>query len=242
MWWSLEAGFGTDAMSHPVNDLGRMLGRGLALAGMTVGMISGTGSAATLAEVGDAGDVPATAQSSAGVEPFGTPLDAITGTVANSSDQDMFEIYISDPSAFSATTTNAQTAIEDTMLYLFDENGLGVLANDDTSGTEFTSTLAAGSLTGSAGVYYIAVSLLFNSPLSATGDIFDVTELEATTDTISANGAGAGDPINGWDVFAFTDPGAYQINLTGTTFVPEPSAAVLLGLGLAGFAWRGRPS
>jgi hypothetical protein len=210
----------------------RKLMAGVTILGMLSGIGAGTAGAAVLAEVGDAGDLPETAQSSEGVEPFGTPLNAITGVITDGLDNDMFKIHISDPANFSATTTNGGTTVDDTMLYLFDESGLGVLANDDTDATtNFTSTLSAGSLTGNpAGVYYIAVTVLFNSPLSSGGDVFDLSELEATTLTIGPDVPGGGeDPVNAWDniPFAFTGPENYQIDLIGATFVaaaaPVPS-------------------
>src|SRR5688572_3689924 len=94
--------------------------------------------AATMGESGDAGDLPGTAQTSAGVQPFGTPLDSITGTIASDSDQDMFAIFINDPASFSASTNNAGTELtddDDTMLFLFDAGGVGVLGNDDADDT-----------------------------------------------------------------------------------------------------------
>ena len=97
--------------------------------------------AATMAE-GDAGDLPGTAQTSAGVQPFGTPLDSITGTIASASDQDMFEIFINDPANFSASTNNSGTNLtvdDDTMLFLFGASGLGVLGNDDDDVTTLKS-------------------------------------------------------------------------------------------------------
>lgn len=197
--------------------------------------------AATLVEMGDAGDLPSTAQSSEGVQPFGTPLDAITGTIASASDQDMFEIFIDDPANFSASTNNAGTnlsADDDTMLFLFRANGLGGLANDDTSGSNLTSTIPAGSLSGlPAGIYFIAVSIFFNTPTSALGEIFDVPE----QGVVGPNGPGGSLPITGWDLFP--DPaqtGPYRIDLTGSTFVPEPSTALLLGVGCAALATRSR--
>lgn len=210
----------------------RKLMAGVVSLGMLSGIGAGTAGAVVLMEVGDAGDLPGTAQFSEGVEPFGTPLTAITGEITDGLDNDMFKIHISDPVNFSATTTNGGTTVDDTMLYLFDENGFGVLANDDTDATtNFTSTLSAGSLTISdaAGVYYIAVSVLFNTPLSSSGDIFIVDVLLATTQTIGANGTGAGDPLNAWDnvPFSFIGPENYQIDLTGATFAaaaaPVPS-------------------
>ena len=197
--------------------------------------------AATLAEIGDAGDRTNTARSSAGVQPFGTPLDAITGTIASDSDQDMFEIFINDPANFSASTNNSGTNLsvdDDTLLFLFDANGFGILANDDATGSTLTSTIPAGSLMGRPqGRYFIAVSIFFNTPTSVGGEIFDLDELVGTFAAVGPNGPGGSLPITGWDVFP--DPsqtGPYHIEVTGSTFVPEPSTALLLGGGLVALA------
>jgi hypothetical protein len=233
-----------DARGRQGTSPGRIRSAGVAALAIGIGIGAAPATGAVLAEWGDAGDLPETAQISATVDPSSTPLDAITGTIEVDDDQDMFEIFISDPANFSATTTNAQTGVEDTMLYVFDADGRGVVANDDTSLAVYTSTLPAGSITTPAGVYYLAVSLLFNSPVSASGDIFELNELEASTTAVGPNGAGGSDPIDGWDVFAFVGPGTYQIDLTGATFaLPEPSMALMLDLGalcLAGFATQKR--
>jgi len=200
--------------------------------------------AATMAEIGDAGDLPVSAQTSAGVQPFGTPLDSITGTIASDSDQDMFEIFINDPATFSASTNNSGTDLtvdDDTMLFLLDRNGFGVLGNDDADDTSFKSTIPTGSLTGAAGVYFIAVSIFANTPISSGGEIFDLAALGVTGAAVGPNGPGGGSPITGWDLSP--DPsqtGPYRIDLTGATFVPEPSTVALTALGLAGLAWRRR--
>jgi hypothetical protein len=44
----------------------------------------------------------------------------------------MYAIYIEDPATFSATTVGGATF--DTQLWLFDANGKGVVANDDSGG------------------------------------------------------------------------------------------------------------
>ena len=203
--------------------------------------------AATMAEIGDAGDLPGTAQTSAGVQSFGTPLDSISGTIAFDSDQDVFEIFINDPANFSASTNNSGTNLtddDDTMLFLFDASGFGILGTDDIDKTNLKSTIPAGSLTGLSGIYFIAVSTFFNTPISSGGAIFDLKDLRgAAGDAVGPNGPGGGSPITGWNLEL--DPpqtGPYRIDLTGATFVsaPEPSSAALTALGLVGLAGLAR--
>jgi hypothetical protein len=194
--------------------------------------------AATLAEIGDAGDLPATAQAALG-QAFGTPLDAITGSIASDSDQDMFQIVVTNPAGFSASTNNAGTELtldDDTMLYVFDANGFAVAGVDD-SATSSKAALPAGSLSGQPmGIYHVAVSLYFTTPVSAGGEMFDLFELFGSEVAVAPNGPGGAQPITGWDLFP--DPpqtGPYRIELTGATFVPEPSgpapeACALLGV------------
>jgi hypothetical protein len=67
-----------------------------------------------------------------------TPITKIRGTIGGANDVDVYAIYISDPSTFSATTIGGTTL--DTALWLFDEDGKGVVYNDDnpdaTTGTQ----------------------------------------------------------------------------------------------------------
>jgi hypothetical protein len=203
-----------------------------------LGMLAGTAGAAEYQEQGNAGDVPGTAQSTAG--PVPTPLDAITGEISDDMDQDMFKIVVTDPVTFSASTNNPETVPSDTMLYLFDATGHGVLATDDIDGLNWKSTLAAGSLDaagGGAGVYYVAISKSFNVPVSntppaAANEIFLEADLAGTSATIGANGAGAANPVVAWWPFPFdADTGAYRINLTGATFAETATAVPAMAPG-----------
>lgn len=233
--------------------VGCVIKTAVATLGLISGIAAGTAPAAVLVEAGDAGDLPGTAQLAAGVAPSGTPLDAITGVAQDcgvgSCDQDMFKIYISDPANFSASTNNSETLLDDTMLYVFDGNGRGVLATDDIDGFNYKSSLAAGSLGASpAGVYYLAVSKGFNTPVSGlpadeSKEIFIASSLGGATTAIGATGGGAANPVVGWYLFPLDDAGgAYRINLTGATFlVPEPGFSLMIGCGavcLAGLANR----
>ncbi|MEJ5294500.1 MAG: DVUA0089 family protein [Fimbriimonadales bacterium] len=98
---------------------------------------------------GDAGDLPETAQSTGS-----DTIPAIRGQL-DTDDVDMYAIYIEDPSAFSATTVGGATF--DTQLWLFDANGKGVVANDDSGGLQSRIDNTAGCITA-PGVYYLAIS------------------------------------------------------------------------------------
>ena len=96
----------------------------------------------------------------------GNPLTQISGSILNTSDADIFQIAIANPGAFSATTVNGLTTGNgiDTVLWLFNSSGVGVIANDDANGTTVQSSLS--SFIGSGGVFYLAISLFGNEPVN----------------------------------------------------------------------------
>jgi hypothetical protein len=98
---------------------------------------------------GDAGDLPETSQSTGS-----DAIPVIRGQL-DASDVDMYAIYIEDPATFSATTVGGATF--DTQLWLFDANGKGVVANDDSGGLQSRIDNTAGCITA-PGVYYLAIS------------------------------------------------------------------------------------
>lgn len=104
-----------------------------------------------LLELGDAGDLPETAQSTSS-----GALSAIDG-VLDTDDVDMYALYLPNPAAFTATTVNG--AGFDTQLWLFGADGKGIAFNDDTSNMLSTIDNTSGCLSGRpAGVYYLAIS------------------------------------------------------------------------------------
>ena len=77
-------------------------------------------------EVSDAGQLLGTAQ-----EPLGDgPLRNIRGAVSTNADVDLYKIFISDPTIFSASVESA-TGNFDSVLALFNQGGFGVYGNDD---------------------------------------------------------------------------------------------------------------
>ena len=192
---------------------------------LTASFLGNYASAATYTETGDAGQTPSDAQNTG---PSGQPLSAIFGTIFSGTDADVFVINITDPTNFSATTVNGATSL-DTALFLFNMNGQAVYANDDANGMSLGSTLPTGNQFGpmDAGLYYIAISLSGNEPVNFANQLMFTQEINST-DVRGPNSA-----VNGsWSDFdgntSFPEMGAYEIDLTGTAAVPEPTTTALL--------------
>ncbi|GIV11295.1 MAG: hypothetical protein KatS3mg020_0786 [Fimbriimonadales bacterium] len=156
-------------------------------------------------EQGDAGDLPETAQAT----PSGV-LSAIRGTLS-ADDVDMYAIYITDPSSFSATTS-CQTDL-DTQIFLFDANGNPVVFNDDDPNGGFASRIDNSAFCiPSAGLYYLAITAYDRDPTGCNGG-------EQWADTPfgtirCADGADQASRISGW-TGSHGDSGTYIVSITG---------------------------
>lgn len=200
-------------------------------------------------EVGDAGDVLATAQEALG----DGSLRNIYGSVSTNADVDLYKIYVSNPLTFSASVTST-TGNFDSVLALFNGGGYGVYGNDDAKLGSGDAGLPAGSLLGpqAPGWYYLAVFGLDTTPTSGNGftpDHYIAPDTSSPfTSVLSASGPGGASPLTGWapvppgDVVALNED--YRIRLSGVTVspVPEPEtyAMLLAGLGVMGAVARRR--
>jgi len=157
-----------------------------------------------LLEVGDAGDLPETSQST----PSGA-LSVIDGILGDN-DVDMYAIFLPNPAAFTATTVGGTGF--DTQLWLFDSQGRGVAFNDDSGGSQSRIDNSTGCLTGrSAGVYYLAISRYNRDAFGCRGNpIWNDTP----RNTIRCpDGADRTTRVNSWRGSTSTG-GIYTITLT----------------------------
>jgi hypothetical protein len=149
---------------------------------------------------GDAGDLPESSQSTGS-----DPIAAIRGQL-DTNDVDMFAIQIDNPAAFSATTIGGATF--DTQLWLFDSNGKGVVANDDSGGLQSRIDNTAGCIT-QPGVYYLAISRYARNAAGCEGG-----GIWAGRTNNCPNGAEPNSRVAGW-FNSTAAAGEYRIFLTG---------------------------
>ena len=173
-------------------------------------------------------------------------LDGSTGLLGGTGDwQDVYRIYITDPGIFRAETLglNGDGALRDSMLYLFDESGRGIMANNNINGDLLMSKLVNENNNGepiftAPGFYFLAVTSALSEPtVNLSGDkIVPLFEMG-----LQGNETGIVQPRSTWenllwsdgwtDVTDYENFGLYEIALTGVGSVPAPGALALLALG-----------
>ncbi len=162
-------------------------------------------------EQGDAGELPETAQAT----PSGA-LTAIRGSMGDA-DADVYAIFISDPSSFSASTLATGGCIPgqaafDTQLFLFDANGNGVVHNDDSGSTLQSRIDNSTFCIPGPGLYYLAISRYNRDPIGCEDDfIWANSPFSAVR---CPDGPEASSRVKGWSG-APPAGGSYIIYLTG---------------------------
>jgi len=165
-------------------------------------------------EIGDAGQLPATAQSTTGVG----PLTEIDGNLASPDDVDMYCIHVTDVAGFFA---NLQCVIiQGPNLWLFDSTGKGVAMN---SLCQASAKGVNGALLAGTGTYYVAVAYDAIYPFAGANQIW----LNGYTTQRAPDGPGAAAPVTGWNGPPTVGPlNPYKIFLGGVQFCDAPTPAV----------------
>jgi hypothetical protein len=205
----------------------------LALASTMVLVFGNPAQASVITEIGDAGKLTTTAQTSSG----SAAIEAIRGSLLSSSSDDyadIFRIYLKAGNQFYATTTASSFVFNnfDTSLFLFNSAGLGVVANDDDPNVGPTSTI--GYTSSTSDYYYLAIAGAGYTPASASGAIFGNL---IGQDQVGPTGMGGADALSNWT--SVTSEGdSYEVQLSGAfagpqaADVPEPASLALAALGL----------
>lgn len=197
------------------------------LAGAALLLLGGApASAVVIAEAGDAGQLPGSAQ----VLPGGTT--SVSGALSVSGDVDLYRFGWDG----GAITIDTSGSTFDTQLSLFDGAGFGILHDDDSG----SGLLALIDTVLAAGEYLIGISAFNNDPVSAGGNIFPA----GFPGPFGPTGPGGEQPLSGWTGGGAT--GSYVINFSAPTapldgaVVPEPAIASLVGVGLILMGVMGR--
>lgn len=141
------------------------------------------------AESGDAGDLVATAQQTAGTG----ALITINGSLASPTDVDMYCVHVTAvPPAGSAMVQLACAVISGPNVWMFDAAGNGVFVNETCQGG--FKTILAPNVSLPTGTYYLAVSYSEVDPNSAGGPIW----LPALPGQRAPDGPGSAGSVIGW--------------------------------------------
>jgi hypothetical protein len=181
---------------------------------LTLLIASSPAAAATWTEVGDAGNLPSSAQSTAGTG----ALTQIQGHLDNNLDQDVYCIRIPDAQNFSAQIIC--TSFADNDVWLFNAAANGVALNDACA---FSQTIVGTPLVPSAGLYYLAVSPSGDDAMNGTLPIWNPPSASGQR---APDGPGAPGPISGWsNAGTVSNNNNYTILINGGEFC-DPATAV----------------
>ena len=184
----------------------------LPIAALALGAATSAQAAAVFNEGGtDAGQTLGTAKTFLG----SGAIDTIRGTTDG--DADLFAIYLTAGTAFSATTTASGIDYNffDTVLYLFDAAGKGLIGNDDDGDVGGSQSTLSNYIPTVSGLYYLAITGAGYTPVSGGSAIFP--SLLGQGGNVAANPAAGA--LTGWNSLT-SEFGDYEIQLVGAP--PRP--------------------
>lgn len=220
---------------------------GVSMSLLTLSLLVNPAHAVDWTEVGDAGQLLSTAQQPKGDD----RLRNIYGTISTNNDVDLYKLYISNPTTFSAAVSSTSGNL-DSALVLFNEGGYALYGNDDAMLGSRNAGLPAGNAHGpqAAGWYHLAVIPLGTPPVSGnsfTPDHYMFPNVSSPyTQILTPTGPGGASLLTGWAPLGdgTTINEEYRLRLSGVQAapIPEPEsyAMLLAGLGMIGTMVRRR--
>lgn len=193
------------------------LARRFALAAAFLLALAPAALAQTWNEVGDAGDMIATAQVTVGVG----PLTTINGALGSAGDVDLYCVELGiTPRVLGIPAVQLQCVMDaGPNLWVFDANGMGITTHPVCMGGFKTVTTA---YFPSPGTYYVAVAYAGVDPVSAGGPIW-ATGVPAER---GPDGPGAASPLAGWVGSGNVAPvNPYQLSLGYITYCDAATPA-----------------
>ncbi|MCP4757848.1 MAG: hypothetical protein GY876_00085 [Planctomycetes bacterium] len=189
----------------------------------------------------------------------GGSVGMITGSLTGTSPlsgygdyQDVYRIFIADPMTFRAETygdIGGNHPLHNPMLFLFNEAGQGIMANDNLDDNNTMSKLVNQDANGQpifndAGIYYLAIT---SGPSEALVDIAGES-VPLFGLGIPGNDVGiilprtqySDHPWSGWTNPDFENFGDYEIGLGGVVSIPVPATGAIALIGLAAIGGRRR--
>jgi len=166
--------------------------------------------------------------------------------------QDLYRIYIADPLQFSAQTfaLEPQGGLRDPMLYLFDEQGRGIMAMNNIGDEELQAKLVNDDGNGNLlfdtpGIYYLAItSAMSEATVLYQNEIVPLFEMglsEHQVGQVVPHAPWFAEPLAGWTPPTdYENIGLYEIGLTGVVSLPIPGPGGLAVLALATLGRRRR--
>jgi hypothetical protein len=163
--------------------------------------------AQTWTEVGDAGNLVATAQATVGAG----AITQINGSLPLSDDVDLYCVRLNSvPPAGTPIVQLTCLAQQSPNVWLFDAAGNGVFTNETCA--LGSKTLLAPSVSMTPGIYYVGVSYYNRNAISAGGNIW----IPAVPGQRTPDGPGAAQPLSGWaGIVVVNPPNPYTIHLSG---------------------------
>ena len=182
---------------------------------LTVAALAPAAVAQVWSESGDAGDLVASAQGTAGAG----PLTTLTGTLSSHGDIDVYCIdMVATPPAATPLVSIMCALNSDPSLWLFDASGVGVMANGTCAGGMKIVPAPNYSLT--PGTYYIAFSHADYLPSSSGGAIW----ASSWTGFHTPDGSGAASPLVSWTgPSTFVVARNYSLTLNWMAFCDPPT-------------------